>query len=121
MDNEKFQELVLKQLQILTEGQKSFENRQESFEKRQESFENRQESFEKRQESFEKTLESLEDGQKNIAEDLNILKNRFTMFENDIMPKINALFDGWKQHNDQLNRIEEQVSKHEEFIIKRIK
>lgn len=41
--------------------------------------------------------------------------------ENDIKPKIDALFDGYKQNTDKLNRIEAEVVKHEEFIIKRIK
>lgn len=57
--------------------------------------------------------------------DINELKDRVTnievKIENEISPKISALFDGWQQHTDQLNRIEEKVSTHEEFIIKRIK
>lgn len=40
--------------------------------------------------------------------------------ENNISPKITTLFDGWQQNTDQLNRIEEKVSTHEEFIVKRI-
>ncbi len=41
--------------------------------------------------------------------------------ENKISKEIGALFDGWKQNTEQLSRIEEKVSTHEEFIIKRIK
>jgi hypothetical protein len=37
------------------------------------------------------------------------------------MPKINALFDGYKQNSDKLSRIEEEVSRHEEIIPRRIK
>lgn len=41
--------------------------------------------------------------------------------EHDIKPKLSALFDGYKQHTDQLERIEKEVSKHNEFILRRIK
>ena len=41
--------------------------------------------------------------------------------ENDIKPKLEALFDGHKQNTDQLERIENEVVRHEEFIIKRVK
>ena len=37
------------------------------------------------------------------------------------MPKIDSLFDGYKQNSDKLDRIEEEVSKHEEIILRRIK
>ena len=37
------------------------------------------------------------------------------------MPKIDALFDGYKQNADKLDRIEKEVSKHEEIILRRIK
>jgi hypothetical protein len=41
--------------------------------------------------------------------------------ENDVTQKISVLFDGWQQHNDQLDRIEAKVSRHEEFLVKRVK
>jgi phage host-nuclease inhibitor protein Gam len=41
--------------------------------------------------------------------------------ENEISPKISALHDGYVQHTDQLKRIEDKVSRHEEFIIQRVK
>ncbi|MFZ7102725.1 MAG: hypothetical protein ACOWWO_08705 [Peptococcaceae bacterium] len=41
--------------------------------------------------------------------------------ENEIEPKIAALFEGQQIHSAQLNRIEEKLGQHEEFIIKRIK
>ncbi len=41
--------------------------------------------------------------------------------ENDVAQKISVLFDGWQQHNDQLDRIEAKVSRHEELIVKRVK
>lgn len=41
--------------------------------------------------------------------------------DHEVMPKINTLFDGYKQNSDKLDRIEEEVSKHEEIILRRIK
>jgi tetrahydromethanopterin S-methyltransferase subunit G len=35
--------------------------------------------------------------------------------------KLDALFDGYKQNTEKLDRIETEMVKHEEFIIKRIK
>lgn len=48
-------------------------------------------------------------------------KKDIARIENEITPKINALFDGYQLHTEQLKRIEEKVSAHEEFILKRIK
>ncbi len=100
MENEKFQTLVLEQLKILTDGQGRLEVGQNALEARQ---------------------GALESSQNSLREDVKELKSRFIRFENDITPKVNILFDGWKQNSEKLDRIEEQVSKHEEFIIKRIK
>jgi len=49
-----------------------------------------------------------------------VKKTNFTI-EHDIIPKINVLFDGYKQNTDQLERIEKAVSKHEDIIIRKIK
>ncbi len=43
-----------------------------------------------------------------------------TKIDHEVMPKINTFFDGYKQNSDKLDRIEE-VSKHEEIILRRIK
>ena len=56
-------------------------------------------------------VSELKEGQKHIE----------VVLEHDIKPKIEALFDGHKQHNDQLERIEKEVSRHDEFILRRIK
>lgn len=58
---------------------------------------------------------------KEVKEDIKDLKKDVIKFENELTPKVQALFDGYKQHSDQLNRIESEVSKHDEFIIKRVK
>ncbi|HSH34713.1 hypothetical protein [Schnuerera sp.] len=49
------------------------------------------------------------------------VKKTNTKIDHEVMPKIDALFDGHKQNSDKLDRIEEEVSKHEEIILRRIK
>ncbi|MGI6144968.1 MAG: hypothetical protein ACOYED_04235, partial [Peptococcia bacterium] len=60
-----------------------------------------------------------------LKQDVTELKDRVTKIEikleNDVAQKISVLFDGWQQHNDQLDRIEAKVSRHEELIVKRVK
>ena len=41
--------------------------------------------------------------------------------ENEIKPKIQTLFDGYIQNSDKLDRIEKEVSKQEEVILRKIK
>ncbi|HML36930.1 MAG TPA: hypothetical protein PKA19_05800 [Bacillota bacterium] len=43
------------------------------------------------------------------------------MIENDLKPKIEVLFDGYVQHGEQLARIEKEVSRQEEFILRKVK
>lgn len=57
----------------------------------------------------------------NIDERLARVEANQIRIENDHGAKLAALFDGQKQITDRLDRIEEKVSSHEEFILKRIK
>lgn len=43
------------------------------------------------------------------------------IIESEIKPDIKALFDGYKQNAEQLTRIENEVKKHDEVILRRIK
>ncbi|MPN48006.1 hypothetical protein SDC9_195610 [bioreactor metagenome] len=43
------------------------------------------------------------------------------MIENEIKPKIEALFDGYFQNSDKLDRIEKEVSRQEEVILRKVK
>lgn len=63
---------------------------------------------------FKKGQENLEKGQENLEK---IVIN----IENDHGKKLDALFDGYKQNTEILNRIEKEVTRHEEFIIRKIK
>ena len=48
-------------------------------------------------------------------------KTDIVKLENDLAPKIEALFDGYKQNTEKLDRIEKEVSKQEEIIMRRVK
>jgi predicted nuclease with TOPRIM domain len=81
LENEKFQELVLQQLSALTEGQRRLETRLDSLETRLDSLESR--------------LDALENGQTRVEFRL----------ENEILPKITALFDGYQLRGDQIENL----------------
>ncbi|MGB4313010.1 MAG: hypothetical protein ACOX0L_09590 [Natronincolaceae bacterium] len=51
----------------------------------------------------------------------NEVKKTNIKIDHEIMPKIDALFDGYKQNSEKLDRIEKEVSRHEEIILRRIK
>ena len=59
--------------------------------------------------------------QEGFKEVKNEIKKTNTKIDHEVLPKLNALFDGHKQNADKLDRIEEEVSKHEEIILRRIK
>lgn len=48
-------------------------------------------------------------------------KSDIVRMENDHGQKLQALFDGYKQNTEKLEHIEKEVSRQEEFILRRIK
>ncbi len=56
-----------------------------------------------------------------IEKELASVKSTVIKIENNHGEKLSSLFDGYKQHTDQLERIEKEVSKHEEVILRRIR
>ena len=98
MENEKFQELVLQQLYTVTEGQKQLVERIELIEKGQARLENRLDTLdtlENRLDTIENRLDVLENGQTRIE----------LRLENEIIPKITALFDGYQLRGDQIENL----------------
>lgn len=81
--------------------------------------------IDKRFDSFEKSVKD-EFGKVNkrfekVEKELSDINKAVIRIENDHGNKIDALFDGYKQNSDKLDRIEKEVSKHDDFILKRIK
>jgi chromosome segregation ATPase len=91
----------------LREGQNNLENRFDNFENRFDNFENRFDNFENRFDNLEKKVDSIDKAVIRIENDNNIQHT--------------ALFDGWKQNTQQLERIEKEVTKQEEIIMRRVK
>lgn len=56
-----------------------------------------------------------------IESDVKSLKKDIIRMENDLKPKVEAALDGYKQHTDVLERIEKEVSRQDEIIMRRIK
>ncbi|HZX21406.1 MAG TPA: hypothetical protein VFF25_03340 [Clostridia bacterium] len=101
---EKTFELIEK---MYSEFSKKFDNIDKKFEGIDKKFEGIDKKFEGINKRFDKLEEEV--------------KKTNVIIEHDIMPKITVLFDGHKQHTAQLERIETAVSRHEEFIIRKIK
>ena len=61
----------------------------------------------------------------NLTVDMGEVKDEIrktnAKIDHEVIPKITTLFDGYKQNSDKLDRIEREVSKHEEIILRRIK
>ena len=95
MENEKFQELVLQQLSALTEGQRQLVEHQKQLTENIELIEKGQARLETRLDSLETRLDALENGQTRVEFRL----------ENEILPKITALFDGYQLRGDQIENL----------------
>ena len=73
---------------------------------------------------MEKMYVELKDIKKEVkcnTEKKNNVEKTVIRIENDHGKRLEALFDGYKQNTEQLNRIEKEVSMHEEVILRRVK
>ncbi|MEN3002771.1 hypothetical protein [Dehalobacterium formicoaceticum] len=98
-----------------------FEKIDERFEKIDERFEKIDEKFGKIDERFEKIDDKFDELNNKLDQKAN--KNDIVRLENELKPKIEALFDGYKQNSDKLdsiitrlNIIEEKVENHDIHI-----
>lgn len=73
------------------------------------------------QNEFSSIRNEMQEGFKEVKEDIKEIKKRVILIEQDHGKKLEALFDGHTQLNSQLDRIENEVSKHEEVILRRIR
>lgn len=63
----------------------------------------------------------VEDKVSGLEDKVSRIDSAVVRIENVHGEKLSALFDGWNQNTQQLERIEKEVSKHEEVILRRIK
>ena len=82
----------------------------------QERLESHQEKLIAGQVKLEARQASIEAGHGRLESDLDVFKEAVVRIESSI----SALFDGNKQLNDKLDRIERQVSSQDEAILKRV-
>ncbi|HHU75836.1 MAG TPA: hypothetical protein GXZ24_02910 [Firmicutes bacterium] len=64
---------------------------------------------------------ATKDDLNDVKKDLEFVKATVIRIENDHGQKIGALFDGYQLLSEKLDRIEKEVAKHEEFILRRIR
>lgn len=55
-----------------------------------------------------------------LSQKIESLEENQLRMENSLNPKIQVLFDGYKQHTDILERIEKEVTKQDEIIMRRV-
>lgn len=120
MENDKFQELVLqqfqamnKQFQTITGELKILNQRVGSLEEGQARMESRMDKLEKSQDILATEVMAVKSKTNQVNANLTKLAIRI---ENEIEPKINALFDSKEQHTKQITRIEELVNSHNERL-----
>lgn len=63
----------------------------------------------------------MQNGFNEVNQRLDRLENRVTVIEEDHGKKLDLLLDGYVQNSEAINRIEKEVSKHEEIILRRVK
>lgn len=66
-------------------------------------------------------VSGLEKGQKKVEDELSIVRRIAIDMEQDHGKKLTLLLELHKQNADKLDRIEKEISKHEEIILRRVK
>ena len=84
-------------------------------------FNKRFEGMDKRFEGIDKQFESIKTELSGINGRLTNVEGIVIRIENDHGQKLGALFDGYKLNSEKLDRIEAEVAKHEEIILRRIR
>lgn len=77
-------------------------------------------SLDSKVDSLEVKVDSLEGKVDSLEVKVDSLEKTVLRIEHDHGEKLSALFDGYEQNSKKLDRIEQEVAKHEEFIIKRV-
>jgi chromosome segregation ATPase len=111
----------------LEEGQARMESRIDNLEEGQARMESRIDNLEEGQARMESRMDKLEKSQDILVTEVMAVKSKTNQvnanltklairIENEIEPKINALFDSKEQHTKQITRIEELVNSHNERL-----
>ena len=77
--------------------------------------------FSKRFEKLEQDNKDIKNDYKDLRESVNSIHKTVIRIENNHGEKLDALFDGYKQNAERLDRIEKEVSRHDEMLLRKIK
>jgi len=101
------------------------DNEEKIFELMTKMYSEMQKGFKEVYGEFDKVYSEMHKGFDDIYSEMHKgfeeLGNRLSHIEIDHGQKLGALFDGYKLNSEKLDRIEAEVSRHEELIFKRIK
>lgn len=115
MDNNKdLFELMTKMYADITNRMDSMQGDIKGVNKRLDNLENKVDNLETKVDNLENKVDNLETKVQHID-------NKVSIIEQEHGKKLTALFDGYTQNAQKLDNIQEEVSKHEEVILKRIK
>ncbi len=134
MDNEQFQELILKQLRELAEGQKKLDSRIVSVQDRLDAVQGQVSMLHKQAETTQEQITALHKQNRNLQDRLDTLDEKVgttqnnintmqgdvanlqgqaagieTRMENDVADKLQAMLEGQQTHVAVLERIEKKV------------
>ena len=62
----------------------------------------------------------MQEGFKEVRGEIQDIKKDIIRIEVEHGKKLDALFDGYKQNSEQLTRIEDEVKRHDEVILRRV-
>lgn len=134
MDNEKFQDLVLEQLQIingelktlnnrvgnLEEGQTRLEDRTNRLESNVTKLNNRFDNLQQSQQLLQHDIKKLQQGQQLLQQDVEKIRLSQVRMEFEHGEKLSALFDSYNllsetldDHTIRLQRIEDKIATHD--------
>ncbi len=120
MDNDKFQDLVLQQFQVITGELQSLKEGQKSLTEGQTRLETRMDKLEESQARLEKSQDILASEVMAIKTDVQKVKSTVIRIEQDHGTRLGALMDGHRQnteildrHTEQLDRIENKIESHD--------
>ncbi len=103
MDNEKFQELVLKKLEDVDNKLNSLDKRQDAFDNRQDGFDNKLEALNNSQSNTECDIKTILEILEKNSEKLDRIGGIVVRMENDNTTNVRALFERYDIHDNELN------------------
>ncbi len=117
-----FQQVNSKMTEMDTEMQKGFQQVYSDMQKGfVQVYSDMQEGFDQVNSDMRQGFSDVNNRIDNVENEVKDIKRTVLKIEHEHGEKLSALFDGYKQNSDKLDRIESEVSKHEEIILRRVR